>query len=792
MNIQQNNISLAEVLVVFQNPSQMKLKLNIRQKIFLSVLSVSMVLYVVAVGYIVTTSRKSMLDGALQNARNTARIAAQEIEKEFERDLAVTRTMAQAFSVYQDLEPSLWQELFKKMYIPVLEGNKHVYSIWDSWEFYGYVPNYNKDFGRHCMTAWRENNQILTNVAERSLDGDPDKYGAFKQGNQEGLWEPYFDDIQKGKSDKVLMTTVASPIQKEGKYLGLIGFDISLESLQGVISKIEPVPGSFAFLVSSESIIAAHPNTELINLPLKDVYSNDFQTQNLAEIIKSGKEHSYTKTDENGNQHYITYAPIQAGNSYSAWSLALSIPMKVITEEADENQRISLLVGASGLLLLMLVLVLVSNGLTRPIVRITKSLKRMQQGEISNDLVLAIDTSDEIGTMANALNTTIEGLNKKTSFANDIGKGHLESELELLGDNDALGKSLLDMRNSLKKAREDEQKRIIEDKKRAWANEGFAKFADMLRQNNDDLQKLADEVLKHLVKYLDGNQGALFLVNDDDQKNITLEAKSVYAWDRKKFVETEILMGEGLVGACALEGQTIFLTEIPDNFVTITSGLGEANPNCIILVPLKQNETVMGVIEIASFKIFEQFEVDFLEKVAESIASTVATVKINEKTKYLLEQSQQQAEEMQAQEEEMRQNMEELLATQEEMGRKEKEISWTMQAIGGLAMVVEYDFKGIITYANSLLCSQTGYSKEELIGQHHSIIFEHQDVAASVEYSSFLDDMRNNKPYQSTLKRRDKMGNVFTVKAHCQPIFDEDGQPLKIVEVAIDITEFMG
>ncbi|MDY0253505.1 MAG: PAS domain S-box protein, partial [Tenuifilaceae bacterium] len=226
--------------------------------------------------------------------------------------------------------------------------------------------------------------------------------------------------------------------------------------------------------------------------------------------------------------------------------------------------------------------------------------------------------------------------------------------------------------------------------------------------------------------------------------------------------------------------------------VTITSGLGEANPNCILLVPLKQNESVLGVIEIASFKVFEQFEVDFLEKIAESIASTVATVKINAKTRFLLEQSQQQAEEMQAQEEEMRQNMEELLATQEEMSRKEKEISWTMEAIGGLAMVIEYDFKGIITYVNSLLCSQTGYSKEELIGQHHSILFEHQDVVTSAEYNQFLDDMRNNKPFKNIFKRRDKKGNIFTVKAHCYPIFDEEGTPLKVVEVSVDITELVG
>jgi PAS domain S-box-containing protein len=750
-----------------------------------------MILYVVAIGYIVTKSRQALLDDSLKNARLTARISADIIEKEFERDLTVVRTLSQAFTVYQELPASQWQELFMKMYKPVLAGNKHVYSIWDSWEYYGYVPNYNKDHGRFCMTVWREDNRILTITDERSMLGDPDKYGGFKKKNQEGLWEPYFDEIVKGKSERVLMTTIASPIQIDGKYLGLIGFDISLESLQDVVSKIEPVEGSYAFLVSEKAVVAAHRNRELINTPLKDIIAEDFEKENLEKIIYEGLDHSYFTTDEQGNEFYITFAPIKAGNSYSSWSLALSIPVSVITERADENQNISLIVGLIGLFLLAIVLILVANSLTHPIVRITKSLNKLSHGEISNDLILNLKTGDEIETMANALNISIEGLNKKTSFANEIGAGKLDSELEMLGEDDVLGKSLRNMRDSLKKARIEEDLRAAEDMKRTWANEGFARFADILRKNNEELQQLADEVLKNIVKYVEGNQGALFLINDEDGKNPFLETKSVYAWDRKKYVDIRIMLGEGLVGACALEKETIFLTEIPENFVTIASGLGESNPNCIVMVPLKQDEAIMGVLEIASFKVFEKHEIEFMEKVAESIAATISSVKINAKTRYLLEQSQQQAEEMQAQEEEMRQNMEELLATQEEMARKEKEIAWTLEAIGGLGLLMEYDFKGIITHVNHLICNRSGYSKEELIGKHHSVLFENKEVVNSNNYKLFWDDMNNKVPYESILRRLTKTNDLFVVKGHCHPVFDEDGRPVKVVEIAVDITEFV-
>jgi methyl-accepting chemotaxis protein len=101
--------------------------------------------------------------------------------------------------------------------------------------------------------------------------------------------------------------------------------------------------------------------------------------------------------------------------------------------------------------------------------------------------------------------------------------------------------------------------------------------------------------------------------------------------------------------------------------------LGVSNPRFILVVPLKREETILGVMEIASFTVLEDYQIKFVEKLAESIASSIYNISINNRTSVLLEQSQMQAEEMRAQEEEMRQNMEELQATQEEMYRKEQD-----------------------------------------------------------------------------------------------------------------------
>lgn len=118
-----------------------------------------------------------------------------------------------------------------------------------------------------------------------------------------------------------------------------------------------------------------------------------------------------------------------------------------------------------------------------------------------------------------------------------------------------------------------------------------------------------------------------------------------------------------------LEGEHIYLTDVPPNYINITSGLGQANPTSILIMPLKISENVMGVIELASFKEIAQYQIEFVAKIGENIASTLATVKTNQTTLRLLDEARISSEEKRAAEEELLQNQEELQATQEEMQR---------------------------------------------------------------------------------------------------------------------------
>ena len=213
-----------------------------------------------------------------------------------------------------------------------------------------------------------------------------------------------------------------------------------------------------------------------------------------------------------------------------------------------------------------------------------------------------------------------------------------------------------------------------EDEVRIWKTEGMSKFSEIVRKYQNQFDVLSEKIISNIVKYLKIVQGGLFILEEDANGDKYLDLKGFYAYERMKSIKKRVEPGQGLVGQCYLEGETTYMPKVPQEYVNITSGLGETNPQSVLIVPLKSDGVVEGVIELASLKEFQPHEIEFVENLGETIASSIIAIRTNEKTRRLLEESQQQTEEMRAQEEEMRQNMEELQATQEQMARKNQEI----------------------------------------------------------------------------------------------------------------------
>lgn len=383
----------------------------------------------------------------------------------------------------------------------------------------------------------------------------------------------------------------------------------------------------------------------------------------IAELMGEQKKHYQQITRYNGElDKLLTIIELKSTGIINQ-SMAKSATV------SNSNVHTLIIFILIGIAVSMVLAMYISGLIVKPLEKLMKYAKRLSEGELPEfkDEVY----NDEVGQTAESIELLTIGLQKTSDFAHAIGQGDFSSNYQPLSDKDVLGNSLLNMRKSLQNANKEAQKRQSEDVQRNWTTQGQALFADILRHHTNNMTELADDIMVNLVKYINANQGGIFFYQEQDPDDIYLELLSAYAYNRKKFIKKKIRLGEGLVGSCALEKYTIYLTDIPDDYIEIESGIGSANPKSLLIVPLKIDAEILGVIELASFNEMKKYEIELVEKIAESIAATLQTARINTKTKELLEQANFQRQAMKDQEEEMRQTIEEMRATQEDSMKRE-------------------------------------------------------------------------------------------------------------------------
>ncbi len=408
----------------------------------------------------------------------------------------------------------------------------------------------------------------------------------------------------------------------------------------------------------------------------------------------------------------------------------LSIPgldwsIVTLQDKAEYNKtinRIRLLFLLMAILIIVTAFVISQYYLGQLIGRITiirNAVNILSKGEKFK--ILHDNKKDEISEVISDLNKLNERIDSASKFTVNIGQGNFDFKFEPYSENDMLGVSLNKTKSLLEDAKQKELERAKEEKKRNWTTEGIAVFSDLLRRNNDNINKLSHSIVGKIVEYLDVNLCGIFLLNEEKNPPILLLSAS-YAYDRHKFQKKEIAFGEGLVGTCAKEKKTILLKEVPADYIQLTSGFGETKPKSLLIVPMIVEEKVMGVIEIGSMNMFEDHHIKFIENIGENIGSTLITAQINNKTAALLKESKVRSEEMAAQEEELRQNLEELQATQEEVRRQKDKTLENQEKIRAILDGTKDGIftisDGIIDIANKAVSELTGFTDKELKGMN--------------------------------------------------------------------------
>ena len=462
------------------------MKWRLKTKMWVFILSISLVIYVLAIGYISFVFKNRAVYDAQLIADNLNKEGANMVRAHFNGHFGTSRALAQAFMGYKNIPSEQRYTIYSDMIRNIVRENPEYTAAFEQWELNAIDPGYTKSYGRVRKTHYWSGDDILFKTDTLDTEGDDISgiYYQVKSSKKEVITRPYYYSYNINQAlpedepiheDAVLMSTVITPIIIDDTYVGLTGMDFPLTGFQEIIEEMKPLEQTITFLVANDGQIVAHPNKELIKKSIADLYPEVDKVYHFNEKIRSGEKFSFMSKDSKfGKNAYVSFVPVKIAKTGTPWSMAIVVPVDIITMEANHTFYFSIVVGFLGLIILTLVIWLIAHNITRPLKSTTTLLKNLALGNLHNSAMIRIKSKDELGEMAQSANTLLEGLRSTAGFAKEIGEGNLSADYKLLSDKDALGNALVDMRDRLKRSTDE-----------------IKKQAEELKVKNKELQKLS-------------------------------------------------------------------------------------------------------------------------------------------------------------------------------------------------------------------------------------------------------------------------------------------------------------
>ena len=249
------------------------------------------------------------------------------------------------------------------------------------------------------------------------------------------------------------------------------------------------------------------------------------------------------------------------------------------------------------------------------------------------------DLTESVNLMANNLTSQVRNI---AQVATAVTRGDLNLRIDV----DAAGE-ILELQDYINTMIVRLRETTLANKEQDWLKGNLARISGLM-QGRPDLGDVAALIMSELTPVVSAQHGAFFLAEDTAEVGEEYELRLIGGYGfSKRTMSSIFLPGEGLIGQAAVEKRSILIEQAPPGYLKITSGLGEAPPAHVIVLPVLFEGRVLGVIELAAFQPFTMIQKDFLNQITEVIAISVNTISVNTKTEGLLKQSQELTEQLQ-------------------------------------------------------------------------------------------------------------------------------------------------
>jgi CheY-like chemotaxis protein/signal transduction histidine kinase/HAMP domain-containing protein len=471
--------------------------------------------------------------------------------------------------------------------------------------------------------------------------------------------KPVITDLVEYGPDRKLVNFILNGVFKNEKLIGVIAIPLPLSKLNEILKDTSGMGKTgIVYFIGRDLLLRSSPRF-------------DDNSVVLNKKIESNTTNNWLNDKENSTISYQNFkGDVVIGNYSNLTTLEkLGLDWVLITEidesEADPVSGMMtlhiILLTLTIIIIVIILALIITSKMVSPILKLTNWAKRVSKGDLSYENIKF--PNNEMGEMNNSFREVIKTFRSISDVSEAIAVGDYGKSVPIRSDKDQLGKSVNLMRNKLEIA-------ATLNKRANWVKDGTSQLNEKMR-GDLDVVTISRNIINFIVKYLDAQIGALYLA---DKEMTELKLTASYAFTARKGINHKVKFGEGLVGQAAFEKEMIFLTEVPDDYIRIKSGLGETVPQNIVVVPIVFEKKLVGVIEIGSIREFDKFHLEFFQLVMESIGISINSSATRTELQRMLQITSDQAEKLQIQQEELTNTNEELQTQQEELKIRNEEL----------------------------------------------------------------------------------------------------------------------
>lgn len=718
-----------------------------------------------------------------------------EMENQLTKTIVKLQTMSETISEQATQERSQAKELTQQMMLRFLANDLSAKSIFIISEPYIFdnsdslLVNTNPGFPIGWYTKYIKHENLGTpetsNDLQTSSNDIYDMYRAIKHDNTPKVVS------RSANADITNVIVCMMPIYTKNKFCGVIGADIDQKYYRNILDSQIPATSTI-YITDSTGNIFYSRNKDYLNRNIYEILR--FTEEKLSIMAKTAENLPIDEVCElvenNKGKVYIHSKRIPLACNDDNFTMISINEIKEIKEEQTATYIKSIVAITTILLLFAVFVIIITKRIIKPFDNIKRLIDRITNGEYAISKYIPDSTHIPLEWMhiLDSIQVLAQSLKNTSDFASQIKDKNFEAEYDPSVQNNPIGNTLITLRNDMLETTEKEQQRFNEERLNQWATEGHSIFSDILRNNISDIHKLCDAVMDKLVPYINVTQGGIFIrtTRPDDPNTECFELYAVFAFGHQRFHKRTLGIDEGMIGACAMEKHTIIINDVPDNYTEIGSGLGHAKPKALMFVPLIYNDNLYGVMEFAAFVTFEQYQIQFVERISENIASTIANAKINEQTTLLLQQSRQQSKLMEEKEDQLKNEIESLNnlvhATQTELNQIEQ----VNNAMNKTMLVAIFSTKGDTIEANRRFALRYTLDVNDIRRKN---VYEILQLTLSKydEFKKVWDNVKQGTTETYNIEFKINK-DIRKIKNTFIPIYDAENNVNRILCLATDIT----